>query len=161
MEICITHTQTAQLEAQTEHFTVEQMAVYSILSNNTQREAYIASIPVPVHNTGPLYPVFTYKGAKVLGIPTWKLAKSFIGGGTMADVVDAQSASIKAGTMTTEEANAEWGMVLVHSDDSELDTGDLDTAGARATRDARDAEYRATHPKSNGTGTAQVFTPVP
>ena len=143
----------------TDHLSPEQTEFFNALPA-TKQAAFLALIPAPVVKTGPLYPVFTFKGAKVLGIPTWKLAKSFIGGGDMADVIDAQSASIKAGTMTTDEANAEWGMILVHSDDSELDTGDLDTAAARATRDARDAEYRATHPRQ-GNGQAQVFTPVP
>jgi len=129
------------------------------LSPEQALEASEALAPV---KTGNLYPVFKYKGAKALGIPTWKLAKSFVGGGNMADIIDAQSAAIKAGTMTTAEANAEWTMDLVHGDDSEFDTGDLDTAAARAARDARDAEYRATHPRQgNGNGAAQVFTPVP
>lgn len=154
---------TAQLEANTEHLSAEQTEFYNALPA-TKQAAFLALIPVPeapVVHTGPLYPVFTYKGAKALGIPTWKLAKSFIGGGKMADIIDAQSAAIKAGTMTTDEANADWGMDLVHSDDSDFDTGELDTAAARATRETRDAEYRATHPRNAGNGASSGFTPVP
>ena len=150
-------TVTAQLVGN-EHFTAAQMAVYDILTNAAQRAAYIASIPVPVVNTGPLYPVFTFNGEKVLGMPTYKLAWSSIGGSKMADIIDASSAAIKAGTMTTDEANAQWGMVLVHSDDTELDTGNLDTDAAHSARLARDAAYKRS---KNGAEADAGFTPVP
>ena len=149
-------TSKAQLEGNIEHLSAEQTEFFNALPASKQA-AFLALIPAPVVKTGPLYPVFTFKGEKVLGIPTWKLAKSFIGGGDMADIIDAQSVAIKAGTKTTAEANADWGMVLVHSDDTDLDVGDLDVAAARKAREDRDAAYRATHPKQ-GNGIAQVFT---
>ena len=149
-------TSKAQLEGNIEHLTAGQTALFNTL-NQKQQAAFLVEFPAPVAKTGPLYPVFTFKGEKVLGIPTWKLAKSFIGGGDMADIIDAQSVAIKAGTKTTAEANADWGMVLVHSDDTDLDVGDLDVAAARKAREDRDAAYRATHPKQ-GNGIAQVFT---
>lgn len=129
-----------------DHLSAEQTEFYNALPA-TKQAAFLSLIPAPVVHTGPLYPVFTFKGEKVLGMPTWKLAWSSIGGGDMADIIDAQSAAIKAGTMTTDEANAEWGMVMVHSDDTELDTGDLDVTGARDARAQRDAEYRAKNPR--------------
>jgi len=155
---------TAQLEANTEHLNAEQSALFATL-NKTQQAAFLVAFPAPVPNTGPLYPVITFKGVKLLGIPTWKLAKSFIGGGKLADVIDAGSAAIKAGELTTAAFNAMFGMELVHSDDADLDNNVdgavLDTAAARATREARDAEYRATHPRNAGNGVSSGFTPVP
>ncbi len=147
-------TVTAQLVG-IEHLSAEQTEFYNALPA-TKQAAFLSLIPVPVVKSGPLYPVFTFEGEKVLGLPTFKLAWSSIGGGKMADIIDAQTAKIKAGELTTDEANAKWGMILVHSDDTELDTGDLDTAGARSARQARDAEYRRT---KNGADAG--FTPVP
>ena len=160
MENCITQTQTAQLAAKAEHLTVEQTAFYNLLSNNTQREAYLASLPVEHVNAGPLYVVHYFKGEKVIGIPTYKLAWTSIGAAKMADIIDAQSADIAAGNLTTAEANAEWTSELVHGDERKLDTGDLDVEGARAARDARDAEYKRTKARANG-GADAGFTAVP
>lgn len=152
---------TAQLEG-IEHLSTEQVALFTSL-NQKQQAAFLVAFPAPAVLSGPLYPVITYKGKKEVGIPTWKLAKSFIGAARLADIIDAGSAAIKAGTITTAEFVKDFGIVLVHSDDSELDAtvGDveLDTAGARAIRDARDAAYRAANPRQ-GNGAAQIFTPV-
>ena len=159
----------AQLEAQTEHLTAAQAALFATL-NKTQQSAFLEAFPVPVEHTGPLHLVVKLDGAKVAGFPSWMLAKKLVGANRLADIMDAASAAISEGAVDTETGepitratlNAKLSVEFVHSAESSpviVGGVELDTEAAHTARAERDAEYRAANPRQ-GNGAAQVFTPV-
>jgi len=157
----MTTTPTAQLEAQTEHFTVAQAAMYALLTTNTQRAAFIEACPAPVEATGNLHMVIELDGVKEAGFPTYVLARKNVGAAHLADLIDATSTAIKDGVLNTEtgepitrhDLQSRLTIRLVHSNertDVVVGGNTLDTEAASDARAERDAAYRAKTGGANG-----------
>jgi hypothetical protein len=162
MEGHMATTMTAQLEAQTEHLSAEQTALFLSL-NETQRGQFLEAFPVPEQQTGALWLNITLNGKKFLGIPSWMMATKLMGASRSADTMDASSAAIKSGELTLNALNDLVKVEFVHGPDDApvvIDGVELDTGTAHTARATRDAEYRAANPRQGGNGQAPVFTPV-
>jgi len=102
----ITQTNAATLEAQTEHLTVEQTAFYNMLSNNAQREAYLASIPVPSDPEGNMHIRVTYDD-KFIG--TLTIGKSLAYAcDNLEGLLQRDSDALYAGSTTTADVLADY-----------------------------------------------------
>lgn len=92
--------------AQTAHLTTEQMAVYELLTTNKQRDAFLASIPVPAEPQGNMHIRVIYHG-KMIG--TLTVGKSLAYAcDNLEGLLQRDSDALYSGTKTTAEVMADY-----------------------------------------------------
>jgi hypothetical protein len=146
------------MEALMPKLTQAQLAAVEALTPSQVAAVLDANTP---KQTGALWLNITLDGKKFLGIPSWMMATKLMGASRSADTMDASSAAIKAGTLDLDKLNGLVSVEFVHGPDDApvvLDGVELDTESAHTARAARDAEYRASNPRTGQQ--APVFTPV-